>query len=284
QFRVLIIGRENAGKTSILQRVCETTESPIIYRRDSRRRQKRGEHTIDDELVFSNHKGYVFHDTRGIESGSTKELDILQEFIRRKCGERRLRDRLHAIWYCVPMDNQRPLPTSSFSRTSAPTGMVVPVVVVFTKYDQFWRNVQIHVEDFGSPDDNVSDVAEKQFEEHYLRLLGDDWVERQMSELHAHFFLAEMHKKHMRCDRLIETTAAALNDDTIGLMLLAVQRGNLNLSVKTALSRARSHTGGEHIVRECLIPFPYIWSVSGRHGSLCFNVQPADDARRFSSW
>ena len=33
QFRVLIIGRANAGKTSILQRVCETTESPAIRRR-----------------------------------------------------------------------------------------------------------------------------------------------------------------------------------------------------------------------------------------------------------
>jgi GTPase SAR1 family protein len=32
QFRVLIIGRANAGKTSILQRVCETTESPVIRR------------------------------------------------------------------------------------------------------------------------------------------------------------------------------------------------------------------------------------------------------------
>ena len=32
-FRVLIIGRANAGKTSILQRVCDTTESPKIYRR-----------------------------------------------------------------------------------------------------------------------------------------------------------------------------------------------------------------------------------------------------------
>ena len=33
QFRVLLIGKANAGKTSILQRVCETTESPKIYRR-----------------------------------------------------------------------------------------------------------------------------------------------------------------------------------------------------------------------------------------------------------
>ena len=32
QFRVLIIGRANAGKTSVLQRVCDTTDSPEIYR------------------------------------------------------------------------------------------------------------------------------------------------------------------------------------------------------------------------------------------------------------
>ena len=32
QFRVLIIGRANAGKTSILQRVCDTTGSPVVYR------------------------------------------------------------------------------------------------------------------------------------------------------------------------------------------------------------------------------------------------------------
>ena len=39
-FRVLIIGRANAGKTTILQRVCETTESPVIYRANGRKREE----------------------------------------------------------------------------------------------------------------------------------------------------------------------------------------------------------------------------------------------------
>jgi hypothetical protein len=60
---------------------------------------QRGEHTIDDELVFSNHMGYVFHDSRGIECGSAEELKTLKEFIRRKCGEKRLQKKLHAIWF-----------------------------------------------------------------------------------------------------------------------------------------------------------------------------------------
>jgi hypothetical protein len=47
---------------------------------------------------------------------------------------------------------------------------------------------------------------------------------------------AEMHMKESRCDGLIQETAAALNEDLVGLMLLAVQKGNLELSVKTALS------------------------------------------------
>jgi hypothetical protein len=40
-----------------------------------------------------------------------------------------------------------------------------------------------------------------------------------------------------RCDELIEKTAEALNEDIIALMLLAVQRDNLQLSVKVALNR-----------------------------------------------
>ena len=41
KFRVLVIGRANAGKTSILQRVCDTTESPEIYRRGPSGRRER---------------------------------------------------------------------------------------------------------------------------------------------------------------------------------------------------------------------------------------------------
>jgi len=31
QFRILVIGRANAGKTTLLKRVCNTTEEPSIY-------------------------------------------------------------------------------------------------------------------------------------------------------------------------------------------------------------------------------------------------------------
>ena len=92
---------------------------------------QRGLHDINDELIFTNHDGYIFHDSRGFEAGSADELETVQEFVKRKSQEKRLKDRLHAIWfvtalsciysgscestrsrfpfrYCIPMDNDRP--------------------------------------------------------------------------------------------------------------------------------------------------------------------------------
>ena len=62
---------------------------------------QRGQHNINDELIFENNDGYIFHDSRGFESGSEKELKTIQDFVRKKAGEKRLRDRLHAIWFVV---------------------------------------------------------------------------------------------------------------------------------------------------------------------------------------
>ena len=46
-----------------------------------------------------------------------------------------------------------------------------------------------------------------------------------------------MHRQNAHCNDLIEMTAAALNEDTVALMLLVVQKDNLELSVNVALNR-----------------------------------------------
>ena len=46
-----------------------------------------------------------------------------------------------------------------------------------------------------------------------------------------------MHIPGSRCGDLIEKTAAALNGDAVMLMLLAVQRNNVKLSVEIAWKR-----------------------------------------------
>ncbi|KXN80862.1 hypothetical protein AN958_07084 [Leucoagaricus sp. SymC.cos] len=229
KFRVLIIGRANAGKTSILQRVCDTTESPEIYRQVRGRRKRRGEHNITDELIFTNHDGYLFHDSRGIESGSEDELKVIKDFIREKSTEKRLRDRLHAIWYCIPMDNQRPsLDLKYFSSICLDRN--VPLIAVFTKYDQFKDDIEIRLEDDGVANwkTEAPTEAERVFQEEYLGKLG---------ETPQFVRLESMHEAGKRCTELLEKTANALSDDVVAVMLLAVQRGNLELSVKRAVKR-----------------------------------------------
>ena len=52
----------------------------------------------------------------------------------------------------------------------------VPVVVLFTKHDQFLMNVAMQMADYPNtyPDHNISEVAKKIFQERYIRHLGDD--------------------------------------------------------------------------------------------------------------
>ncbi|KAH9024674.1 hypothetical protein EDB84DRAFT_1230362, partial [Lactarius hengduanensis] len=104
KFRVLIVGRANAGKTSILQRVCNTTNSPIVYRRTGIHTEQLAwrAHPSRMKLCSPNHDGYIFHDSRDSRLGSIEELGVVQEFIRQRSGERRLQDRLHAIWFAYP--------------------------------------------------------------------------------------------------------------------------------------------------------------------------------------
>ncbi len=92
-----------------------------------------------------------------------------------------------------------------------------------------------------------------------------------------------MDQKEACCDTLIEATAAALNDEVTALMLVAVQKDNLGLSVNLALKRSvhqfKRTVGGnliklcrvysrggfnklnaKNIVGECVFVFPYLWA------------------------
>ncbi|KAG2052739.1 hypothetical protein BDR06DRAFT_1009357 [Suillus hirtellus] len=93
RFRVLIIVRANASKTTILQKVCNTTDNPEIH--NSKRKKidaaivkssikmytQRGNHDITNEMVFKSNPSFVFHDSCGFEAGSEEELESMKRFI-----------------------------------------------------------------------------------------------------------------------------------------------------------------------------------------------------------
>ncbi|KIJ61914.1 hypothetical protein HYDPIDRAFT_115415 [Hydnomerulius pinastri MD-312] len=108
-FRILIIGRANAGKTTILQRVCRSTENPEIYDHNGNKiddsdaiiegTTEHGLHDIENEMIFKSNPGFVFHDSRGFEAGGSDELGRIKKFIAARADKPYLKDHLHAIWY-----------------------------------------------------------------------------------------------------------------------------------------------------------------------------------------
>ncbi|KAG1743765.1 hypothetical protein EDD22DRAFT_1005920 [Suillus occidentalis] len=148
RFRILIIGRANAGKTTILQRVCKTQEDPDIH--DSAKTKidpavsmasrERGVYDIENEMVFRSNPGFVFHDLRGFEAGGHSEFDKVNDSIARRSQEKRLSDRIHIIWYCIPMDEDGRSFTNGENKFSLSVALEagIPVIVLFTNFDALY--------------------------------------------------------------------------------------------------------------------------------------------------
>ncbi|KAG1734274.1 uncharacterized protein EDB91DRAFT_1005264, partial [Suillus paluster] len=160
RFRVLILGRANAGKTTILQKVCNTTENPEIYNVKGDKvwdimhalmGAQRGNHDIRNEMVFKSNPGFVFHDSCGFEAGSAEEFEDMKRFISERSEHDDIRGMntcylasdslprlpahpLLSYRYCIPMDDHcqtiQRAEEKFFSECN--TGNV-PIIVIFTK-------------------------------------------------------------------------------------------------------------------------------------------------------
>ncbi|KAI6138530.1 hypothetical protein BKA82DRAFT_3133419 [Pisolithus tinctorius] len=105
RFRILVVGRANAGKTTVLQRVCNTMDQPEIFDGNGEKGSLgRSYHNIEDELVFKSNPRYVFHDSCGFEAGSEEEFDKMKKFVTDQAKSTKLEKKLHAIWYCIPLN------------------------------------------------------------------------------------------------------------------------------------------------------------------------------------
>jgi len=59
---------------------------------------QRGEHDIENEMIFESNMAFVFHDSRGFEAGRTSELDKVKDFVQKCSTKKNIRDHLHVIW------------------------------------------------------------------------------------------------------------------------------------------------------------------------------------------
>ncbi|KAJ7057333.1 hypothetical protein C8F01DRAFT_1256583 [Mycena amicta] len=263
-FRVLIIGRANAGKTTILRKVCgaRADENPEILRAGGDKQvelqgsAERGKHDIEDELVFKSNPQFIFHDSEGFESGSTSQVEKVKEFIKSKSEGRSLPDQLHAIWCCLPTDTTRPLngfEKDFFDKNVHGNGRCLEFTV---------ENTMTHISS-ECPDRGLEDevAGDKEGLEEDAKTHLKNYFHIPLHRLESDFLvLSDMHEENTECDELIAKTTNALTNDALKLLLVSVQQNNINLctfyAVTWVLEGKESFQGSV----ECILQwFPHFW-------------------------
>ncbi|KAG2102827.1 uncharacterized protein F5147DRAFT_615845 [Suillus discolor] len=248
RFRVLIMGRANAGKTTILQKVCNTTDQPEIYDTEGNEIDaaivessiKRGNHNIMNEMVFKSNPTFVFHDSCGFEAGSEEEFEDMKKFISERAHATELEDRIHAIWYCIPMDEH----CRTFQRSEekffqeCDTGHA-PVVAVFTKFEAL-RPVaygEIKKQLQGASGEERSKRIAERVEELFSStgVLDRLYNPENRARPKSYVRLQNMNKQSTNCDTLLESTTLALDNEELRLCLVSTQKSNLELCIKCAI-------------------------------------------------
>ncbi|KAG2032651.1 hypothetical protein BDR03DRAFT_903387 [Suillus americanus] len=246
RFRILVIGRANAGKTTILQRVCNTRDNPVIYNGDGKKidvavltaSRERGEHDIENEMVFQSNPGFVFHDSRGFEAGGESEFNKVKAFIAGRSKEVKLKNQLHVIWYCIPMDEASKSFTEGekkfFSQCDAGT---IPVMVLFTKFDALYDVEFSLLRENGRSWKDAKNLAPKHAEDSFANGPQLKFFNNVRWPPKCHICLPNMNEDNADCGPLIERTAATLNNEVLQQLFVSTQQTNLELCMKYAVER-----------------------------------------------
>ncbi|KDR79415.1 hypothetical protein GALMADRAFT_154320 [Galerina marginata CBS 339.88] len=260
-FRILVIGRANAGKTTILKKVCNSTDDPEIFSPSGKKlnlatvqgSSERGLHDIENQLIFKSNPQFIFHDSRGFESGSIDEMNIVHSFITKKAGSRELSEQLHAIWYCLPTDTDRPLLEADKKFFDDYGSRKVPVVAIFTKFDGLvttaFNELRKEHKDIG-----IKEAKHKRFGRAKEKL-NTNFIEPLMATKYqpsGHVQLDDMRDMSSDCVELIEKTASVLDDDTLKLLFVSVQENNINLCIHHASTKVEKWARHSDNVKFCI--------------------------------
>ncbi|KIM58322.1 hypothetical protein SCLCIDRAFT_128390 [Scleroderma citrinum Foug A] len=247
-FRILVIGRSNAGKTTLLQRVCNTTELPEIFNSKGEKVKHsivlhhtslRGHHNIEDELIFQSNPGFIFHDSRGFEAGSVDELNVMKDFVAHRALMMKLEKRIHVIWYCLSMaDYERPILAAEEKFFNECNTGNVPVIAVLTKTDSLKvPALNQHMREAGITIREAMPRAGEIAAQMLSRLRAR--IESQLSGCKyppkAYLPMACMNQEGADCGPLLRCTTDALDDVELQKLVISALQTNIVLNIEYAV-------------------------------------------------
>ncbi|KAI6120757.1 hypothetical protein EV401DRAFT_1954116 [Pisolithus croceorrhizus] len=251
RFRILVIGRANAGKTTILQRICNTMDQPEVFDGEGHRinsavvqgSANRGYHNIEYELAFKSNPRFVFHDSCGFEAGSTAQFDQMKVFVTNRAHTTELNKRIHAIWYCIPLSESHRMITAGEAKffEECDTGHV-PVIVLLTKADTLELEAIQEVEELELGFDQASRMVAEVQQKLLNQCLGNVqlWLNGLKFPPHGYMPLIGMHQEGVDCTALLRCTASALNEESLQKLLISTQQSSLALCIEFSVMKTLS--------------------------------------------
>ncbi|PPQ86433.1 hypothetical protein CVT25_008091 [Psilocybe cyanescens] len=247
-FRILVIGRANAGKTTLLKRVCNTTEEPSIYNKG---KNLRGTHDIRQAFTFKSNPKFIFHDSAGFEAGGEEELKAVMDFIEEGSKACEVNDQIHMIWYvftifilifigstsndsgsrfCFDPDVSRPLLDLEVKFFNENRKWNVPVVAIFMKFDDLISQVWDRNNTAEQNTMHALETLQEKFEQPLRRYQFPPQAYVQLEGLDKN---ESGHQKQIEV--LMKQTAASINDLALKMLFVTVQQNNLNMCIGYAI-------------------------------------------------
>jgi len=161
----------------------------------------------------------------------------MKEFIADRAKTTFLKKRIHAIWYCIPMDKlDRAIQRSEEMFFAECNPGNIPIVVLFTKFDAL---VPVALGKL-APADRQLPIQERLLK---AKLLIDGIFDRadvwgRLSKMtyppKSCVRIEGLHRSNEGCNSLLENTAAVLSEEALQMLLVSAQETNIALCVSYA--------------------------------------------------
>ncbi|KAK7472045.1 hypothetical protein VKT23_000156 [Stygiomarasmius scandens] len=263
RFRILVLGKTGAGKSSIINAAFGVTDANVSHSRV-------GESDIYQEITSPQNPRFVLHDSKGFATGEIDNLQTVKRFIDEKAQPTLdIKDKLHAIWcgwkdlcpsyltdlqvihrYCIEIPTENgalfEVADSEFMKIDL---QKVPIIVVFTKFDLLVSKLEMEAVDLLSEDDE--DLSEDDIRN--ISLQAEDIFQKTCVEplkkiLAAHnipmvpYIRVSTRRQHE--DTLAELTTVTRDqlDEAVWLIWACAQRASANLKIDACVKVGQRST------------------------------------------
>ncbi|KAK4167731.1 hypothetical protein QBC43DRAFT_311341 [Cladorrhinum sp. PSN259] len=245
KFRILVLGNPESTKQLLFSEVfgvdIEKKLVSDIFQTN---------HDIDKEFdLLGQNSRLAIHASPNFFSGDEKVYESVLDFLKSRAAAPKVQDHIHCIWYCVASEESRgvgELERRFFLNGLAQISPHVPVVLVFTKYEEFRAKVRLEWSK-GADERGLSKIAVG----HILRDLSGKRFEQDIAVKWDGLLSAQIPRVCVSSDdeddenrsfeQLTLSTLATLRDKNVRYAFAAAQRHSASISTQFCADAATSY-------------------------------------------